>query len=291
MLVPRSLLVGALVALGLAPSASSGQGAAYTLCAPEGAVCRAPAGSLVRYGEPWGNRWSAERPMPESGAIGCNNATFGDPSPGTGKRCETRPGAAPPEPPPAEGAAVVRVSWSHATANTDGTALVDRTGYRVERATEEAGPWQLFATTAANATESTGRVPIGRSCFRVSTVAGARESAPSAPQCVTKSGPSVAPLPPSDVSAKLAELSLVTGTESGRRAVYARTSTGSRGPRLGDLAVGPVAQTEPPFDRVKCDARDAFAVGATRYSRVIDPRAPATLRGGYVSGCVSFGRQ
>jgi hypothetical protein len=87
------------------------------------------------------------------------------------------------------------------------------------------------------------------------------------------------------------ELALVSGSETGLRAVFGRTSTGSRGSKLGDLKVGPVAQVRPPVDRVKCDANDVITAGSLRYARVIDPRVGEPLRGGYVTGCVSYGRQ
>lgn len=274
----------AILALGLFASPADAQ-APWQACANEGQRCTP--GSFpaeVRYGEPWGNRWSAPRVV--TAAVECNNATFGDPSPGTGKRCEWRPASGPPTP-----EVELRVTWQHATQNTDGSALTDRTGYRVERAAQEAGPWTSWSTTAASATSATGKAPAGRSCVRVVTRAASGESAPSAPQCVEKPAPGVVPQPPPDVGVSMKELALVSGTETGLRAVFARTSTGSRGPRLGDLRVGPIAQTSPPFDRVKCDARDAFAVGSLRYSRVVDPRAPAPLRAGYVTGCVSYGLQ
>lgn len=274
----------AMLALGLFALRAEAQ-APWQACANEGQRCTP--GSLpaeVRYGEPWGNKWTAPRTV--AAAVDCNNATFGDPSPGTGKRCEWRPVTAPPS---AE--VELRVTWQHATQNTDGSALTDRTGYRVERATEEAGPWTSWATTPASATSATGKAPAGRSCVRVVTLAGSGESAPSAAQCVEKPAPGGAPRPPTDVGVSMTELALVTGTATGLRAVFARTSSGSRGSKIGDLTVGPVAQTVPPVNRVKCSPSDAFAVGSLRYSRVIDPRVPAPLQAGYVTGCVSYGLQ
>lgn len=259
--------------------------APWQACSNEGQRCTP--GSFpaeMRYGEPWGDKWTAPRPV--SAAVQCDNATFGDPSPGTGKRCEWRPVSGPPAP-----EVELRVTWSHATANDDGSPLTDRTGYRVERAAQEGGPWTSWATTAASATSATGKAPPGRSCVRVVTLAAGRESSPTTPACVEKPALGVVPRPPGDVSVSMRELALVNGAETGLRAVFARTSTGSRGRRLGDLKVGPVAQTSPPFDRVKCDARDAFAVGSLRYSRVIDPRVPQPLQAGYVTGCVSYGLQ
>jgi len=60
----------------------------WTKAADEGQSFTLPTTKLVRYGEPWNNRWSTERSM--VGAVACSNATFGDPSPGTGKRCEIK---------------------------------------------------------------------------------------------------------------------------------------------------------------------------------------------------------
>lgn len=273
----------AILALGLFALRAEAQ-APWQQCANENGRC-AP-GSFpaeVRYGEPWGNRWSAPRAV--TAPIDCNNATFGDPSPGTGKRCEWRP-SGPPAP-----QVELRVTWSHATANEDGTPLASRTGYRVEWSSQEAGPWTSWATVAAEATSATGKATAGRSCVRVVTLAASGESGPSAVVCAEKPAPGAAPKPPGDVGVSMKELALVSGTETGLRAVFGRTSTGSRGPRLGDLRVGPIAQTSPPFDRVKCDVRDSFVTGSTRYSRIVDSRAPEALQAGYVSGCVSFGLQ
>jgi hypothetical protein len=273
----------AMLALGLFALRAEAQ-ATWQACANEGQRCTP--GSLpaeVRYGEPWGNKWTAPRTV--AAAVDCNNATFGDPSPGTGKRCEWRPSG--PPPPEVE----LRVSWAHATTNDDGSALTDRAGYRVERSAQESGPWATLATVGKDATSATQKAPAGRSCVRVVTLAGSGESLPSAPVCVDRPALGVVPVPPGDVSVSMRELALVSGSETGTRVVFGRTSQGSRGPRLGELKVGPVAQVTPPFDRVKCDARDTISAGTLRYARVIDPRVAEPLRGGYVTGCVSYGRQ
>jgi hypothetical protein len=155
-----------LLAMGLFAFEANAQTAPWQACSNEGARCTP--GSLpaeVRYGEPWGNRWTAPRQV--AGPIDCNNATFGDPSPGTGKRCEWRPAASPPGP-----EVELRISWSHATANDDGSALTDRTGYRVERSEQEAGPWATLATVGKDVTTTTQKAPAGRSCVRVVTLAG-----------------------------------------------------------------------------------------------------------------------
>lgn len=160
-------------------------------CVNEGSICTP--GSYpaeVRYGEPWGNKWTAPRAV--TAPIACNNATFTDPSPGTGKRCEWRTSAAPQPQVP------LRVTWVHATQNTDGSPLTDRTGYRVERAAQEAGPWSEWATVGASATAAAGQVPAGRNCVRVTTISQDGESVPSATVCVTKNL-TVLPKPPTDV--------------------------------------------------------------------------------------------
>lgn len=271
-------------ALALAPATANPP--QWQICANEGARCTP--GSLpaeVRYGEPWNDRWSAPRAV--TAPLDCGNATFGDPSPGTGKRCEWRAVAVPPPAVEVE----IRATWSHAVANVDGSPLVGRLGYRIERAAQEAGPWAPWATVAADATSATGKAPAGRSCLRVSTLAPAGESAPSAAACVERLAPGAAPLPPSGVGASATDFALVSGSASGTRAVYARTSAGSRGSKIGDLAVGPSAQSTPAFARVRCSPTDVFVSGNVRYARVIDPRAPEALRAGYVSGCVNYGRQ
>jgi hypothetical protein len=183
----------------------------------------------------------------------------------------------------------LRVSWQHATQNDDGTPLLDRTGYRVERAAQEAGPWTSWATT--DATTASGRVPVGRSCVRVTTLTATAESLPSPALCVQKPADTSVPQAPGGVSATFVELALVNGVASGARAVYARSSTGSRGNKLGDLQVGPVAQTAPPVNRVRCSRTDTLQAGTATLYRVIDTRAPEPLRAGYVAGCVSYGLQ
>lgn len=164
---------------------------AWQQCVSEGGTCTP--GSYpaeVRYGEPWGDKWSV--PKTVTAPIACSNASFGDPSPGTGKRCEWRTSAAPQPQVP------LRVTWVHATQNTDGSALTDRTGYRVERAAQETGPWSGWVTVAASATVATGQVPAGRNCVRVATIAQTGESAPTTAVCVIKNL-AVLPKPPTNV--------------------------------------------------------------------------------------------
>lgn len=87
---------------------------------------------MVRYGEPWNNRW-AERTI--SGGTACSNAVFGDPSPGTGKRCEVRSdtGSTTPvavSPPTALGSATL--SWLAPTQKSDGSPLQNLAGFVIK---------------------------------------------------------------------------------------------------------------------------------------------------------------
>ena len=96
----------------------------------------------MRYGEPWGNRWT-EKTL--SGGTPCTNAVFGDPSPGTGKRCEVRSasgGSAPPpsssppvSAPPAPVVGSATLSWMPPTQKSDGSPLVNLAGYIVKYGT------------------------------------------------------------------------------------------------------------------------------------------------------------
>lgn len=115
--------------------------AVFTQCATEGGTCTFTGNKLIRYGEPWNNRWSSTRTM--TSPVLCNNTTFApDPSPGTGKRCEimdapvvtppvvTPPVVTPPVLPPSTGilppltsSEVYVVTWTPPTTNTDGSAL------------------------------------------------------------------------------------------------------------------------------------------------------------------------
>jgi hypothetical protein len=151
----------------------------WTDCANEGERCTITSPKEARYGEPWNDRWTAPRTLTSS--FDCGNALFGDPSPGTGKRCQVRdvPGSPMPVLP-------WTVRWTHVTQNTDGTPLTDRTGYRVE-ASYNSG---TFIPVSLAAGESvTLQLPAGRYCFRLITITAAAESEPSAPVCRTKVPP------------------------------------------------------------------------------------------------------
>lgn len=103
----------------------------------------------------------------------------------------------------------LKVSWAHATENTDETPLVDRTGYRVELAASEAGPWIRAATVGTNF--STIKVAYGKSCIRVVTLTATAESVPSASVCVTKLPPPPVPKAPVNVGAQFTGSTLAIG--------------------------------------------------------------------------------
>lgn len=72
----------------------------------------------------------------------------------------------------------------------------------------------------------------------------------------------------------------VAGTSSGIRAVYAKSRTGTRGVKLGDLTVGNVAAPV----GYACDPDDVIVSGSTQYFKITDPAVVESLRG-YVTGC------
>jgi hypothetical protein len=73
---------------------------------------------------------------------------------------------------------------------------------------------------------------------------------------------------------------IVAGISSGVRVVYAKSATGGRGKKLGELTVGTVAR---PIG-YSCDPTDTITSGSTVYARITDPAVPESLRG-YISGC------
>lgn len=64
-----------------APSPST-----WTFCANEGALCSYTGTRSVRYGA--GTRWTTRNIAASNGGVRCTNTVFGDPAPGTVKRCE-----------------------------------------------------------------------------------------------------------------------------------------------------------------------------------------------------------
>lgn len=254
----------------------------FTQCGVEGGACTISAPKLVRYGQPFTPAWTATRRI-EAGTFPCTNAFWGDPSPGTGKRCEVMDA-----PPPVATIPWV-LTWQHATAREDGSPLTDRSGYLIESATDST-TWVEVARAPATAARALVELPAGTRQFRLRTLSLSGESLASTPIEATRPRGTV-PLPPTDAGVAGAELSLVSGASTGLRAVYAPTSTRSRGAKIGDLSVGPTTQTVPPFNRVRCDLTDSFRYGNALYARVIDPRVQSQYRAGYVTGCVSYGVQ
>lgn len=187
-------------------------------CAKENGVCTVTSPSWVRYGDPVGNRWTPERQV--STSIKCDNATWGDPASGKSKVCQAR----------SQQTVDLRVEWAHATENTDGSALVGRTGYRVERATVETGPWVVAATTDTNFL--TLKVAYGKSCIRVVTLTATAESVPSVSVCVTKLPPPLVPKAPVNVGAQFTVLQLATGPTIEWPAISKRMWTRSLGVNL-----------------------------------------------------------
>lgn len=188
-------------------------------CAKENAVCAVVYPSLVKYGDPVGNRWTPERQVLTS--IKCDNATWGDPASGKPKVCQARP----------QQTVDLRVEWPHATENTDGSTLVGRTGYRVERAAIETGPWVTAATTDTNSL--TLKVAYGKSCIRVVTLTATAESVPSVSVCVTKLPPPPVPKAPSNVGAQFTGLIPAIGSTTTLLVSYAPTPTRSPGRKPG----------------------------------------------------------
>lgn len=174
------------------------------------------------------------------------------------------------------------VSWFGVTTDTAGNPLSGVT-YRLESSPVLSGPWSSIWQGSTTSTV-VGQQPESV-CFRVFALSSQAESEPGDAKCFAKvSSPPSVPPPAGDPRKAL---SLVAGASSGTRAVYARSATGSRGAKLGDLAVGPGGIAD--YQRVECSTEDAFTYGGTRYARVTDPAAPEALRAGYVSGCASVG--
>lgn len=129
----------------------------------------------------------------------------------------------------------LKVSWAHATENTDGTPLVDRTGYRVELAASESDPWVTAATVTTNS--STLKVAYGKSCIRVVTLTATAESAPSEFACVTKAPPPSVPKAPGNVGAQFTGSTLAIGSTIESHVAYRHTPIRFHGSRTGDLFV------------------------------------------------------
>ncbi|EIM28333.1 hypothetical protein [Microvirga lotononidis] len=80
----RAVLATALIATGVAFGASAdAQAQGLVPCSREGGYCRVPYPTRVIYGVP-GRRAEV---FVRGGGIACSNSIFGDPAPGTPKRC------------------------------------------------------------------------------------------------------------------------------------------------------------------------------------------------------------
>lgn len=167
------------------------------------------------------------------------------------------------------------LTWTAVITDTEGRSISGVT-YRLETSPASSGPW----TSAWTGSTTTATVKAGDpQYFRVFAILSNVESLPS--NVVFGSKPLGAPPDaPVVVGGQKRVLALVSGASTGMRAVYSRTSTGSRGPKIGDLSVGP---TNGDFARIECDVADSFTYGGNRYARVKTPID------GWVSGCYSVG--
>jgi hypothetical protein len=161
--LPAFTITVSAAAAATTPSSSS----AWTQCATEGGTCSFSGTKLVRYGEPFNDRWTAARTLTEP--VPCTNAFWGDPSPGTGKRCEIvdslvvdsstpapTPGTTPTTTPTTVGATgTATLIWQRPSQNTDGSPLVDLAGFIIKYGTDPAALSQTVTLTDAAATRHT----------------------------------------------------------------------------------------------------------------------------------------
>lgn len=183
----------ALCALGAAlPAAAQ---ATWTKCADENGTCTLAAQKLVRYGQPFTpagvGTWTAPRTM--VGTFRCDNTTFTDPSPGTGKQCQTLDVPVAPGAPTAAWSGAMALAWDAPQAYTDGTALRVPLTYRV---TIDGAP----VATVPGLTYSASGLAAGEHCATVAAIAGDQVSEDPAPVCKVvappPSGPVVVPVVP-----------------------------------------------------------------------------------------------
>jgi hypothetical protein len=146
-----------------AGSSTTGGASTWTQCASEGGTCSFSGTKLVRYGEPFNNRWAAARTL--TGPVPCTNAFWGDPAPGTGKRCEivdslvVDPSTSTPTPTtPGTTAAATGTAtlvWQRPSQNTDGSPLVDLAGFIIKYGTDPASLSQTVTLTDPAASRHT----------------------------------------------------------------------------------------------------------------------------------------
>jgi hypothetical protein len=189
-----------------------------------------------------------------------------------------------PEPdpvPPAPTTREVHLKWIPPTQNENGTSLTDLAGYWLE--IENYGSWtRFYEIKSAGLTDVVVAVPSTASSLRLYAYRQGGIGGLASSPVVFDTRPNA----PVIVGDQASALSLVSGSSTGLRAVYSKAVTGSRGPKLGDLNVGPDTITD--YARMECDTGDVFVHSGIRYAKVIDERAGA-LRGFYVSGCAYTG--
>lgn len=141
----------------------------FTQCATEGNVCTFAGQKLIRYGEPFNNRWSPIRAM--TSPVGCNNTTFSpDPSPGTGKRCEIMDV-------PSTNVGKAVLTWEQPTKNVDGTNITGRRTYMVYRRAGQTGAFTPVAVAPEESTTLTLTAePLGEQCYAITTLVYGSES-------------------------------------------------------------------------------------------------------------------
>ena len=133
----------------------------WTQCATEGGSCSFSGTKQVRYGEPFNNRWTAARML--NGPVACSNEFWGDPSPGTGKRCEvvdslvvdTSATTTTTTTSAAGAAGTATLVWQKPSQNTDGSALVDLAGFIIKFGTDPASLSQTVTLPDPAATRHT----------------------------------------------------------------------------------------------------------------------------------------
>jgi hypothetical protein len=146
-----------------APAGANSTSAGWTQCGSEGGTCSYSGTKQVRYGEPFNDRWTAARAL--TGPVPCTNEFWGDPSPGTGKRCEvvdslvvdTTTAITPTTTTTtiAGATGTATLVWQKPSQNTDGSALVDLAGYIVKYGTDPASLSQTVTLTDPAATRHT----------------------------------------------------------------------------------------------------------------------------------------
>lgn len=170
----------------------------WTQCAAENGICTFTGTKLVRYGEPFNNRWSPTRTM--TSPVACNNTTFApDPSPGTGKRCETMdaPVTTPPPIIPTPGTTVRVVSWVNPTQNTSGSPVCTITGTKVQASLQpDFAGWLQWDSIGSGTNIRITTVPNSVALYwRAATLCGTEASAWSTPTVRTEAEYAAANLP------------------------------------------------------------------------------------------------